>query len=114
MKKLFFIFFLTAVFFSSCKKDVPPATTVTVAEQGRDNLYALMQEWYYWYKNLPAVTVTDYKDPYTLLEALRYKQLDRWSFVDDYDSFVASMNGTFVGHGIRMGLDAQGKACNYL
>jgi C-terminal processing protease CtpA/Prc len=70
-----------------------------------------MKEWYYWYKNLPAVTLKDYKDPYELMTVLRYKPLDRWSSVVDYDSFVASMiQGTFVGHGIRIGLDALGKA----
>ena len=110
MKKLFLIFFLTAIISSSCKKTVTPTTTDTVATLARDDLYSLMQEWYYWYKYLPAVTLTDYKDPYELMNALRYKTLDRWSFVDDYNAFVANMNGTFVGHGIRMGLDALGKA----
>ena len=109
MKKLFIIFFLTAIIFSSCKKEVTP-TTDTVATLARDNLYSLMQEWYYWYKYLPTITLSDYKDPYELMNALRYKSLDRWSFVDDYNAFVANMNGTFVGHGIRMGLDAQRKA----
>jgi carboxyl-terminal processing protease len=110
MKKLFLIFLLTAIFFSSCKKDVPPATTtVPVSEQARNALYNLMREWYYW-QPVAKVDSSLYKDPYALLSALRYKLLDRWSFVDDYNAFVASMNGTFVGHGIRMGLDAQGKA----
>ena len=69
-----------------------------------------MNDWYFWYKDLPAVTLTDYKDPYALMDALRYKPLDRWSFVADFNAFVASQNGTFVGHGIRIGLDPQGKA----
>jgi C-terminal processing protease CtpA/Prc len=69
-----------------------------------------MKDWYFWYKDLPAITLTDYKDPYELMDALRYKPKDRWSFVADYDAFVASMQGSFVGHGIRIGLDAQGNA----
>ena len=110
MKKLIIILVLAVVLFNSCKKQVGP-TTDTIATMARDNLYGLMQDWYYWYKYLPAnITVTDYKDPYTLLDALRYKTLDRWSFVDDYNAFVANMNGSFVGHGIRIGLDTQGKA----
>jgi carboxyl-terminal processing protease len=114
MKKLLIIFFLATVILSSCKKDVPPVTppasTPTTAEKGRDALYGLMKEWYFWYKDLPAVTLSGYKDPYELMTALRYKPLDRWSFVADYDAFIASMQGTFVGHGIRIGLDALGKA----
>ena len=43
-----------------------------------------------------------------LLEAMRYKALDRWSFVADYDEFVAMMQGDFVGHGFRIGLDDSG------
>ena len=110
MKKLIIILVLAVVLFNSCKKQAGP-TTDTIATMARDNLYGLMQDWYYWYKYLPAnITVTDYKDPYTLLDALRYKTLDRWSFVDDYNAFVANMNGSFVGHGIRIGLDTQGKA----
>jgi carboxyl-terminal processing protease len=117
MKKLFFLSLVFLTLFVSCKKDpvipedtTPPVTTPTVAEKGRDALYGLMTDWYFWYKNLPVIKLTDYKDPYELMNALRYKQLDRWSFVADYDSYIASMQGTFVGHGIRIKLDAQGKA----
>jgi C-terminal processing protease CtpA/Prc len=110
MKKLFIILLLATMVFSSCKKDVLPETTYTIAEQARDGLYDLMKEWYFWYKDLPVVTLKDFKDPYELMDTLRYKPLDRWSFVADYDSFVASMQGIFVGHGIRIGVDAQGKA----
>jgi carboxyl-terminal processing protease len=116
MKKLLLILMLFPALIISCKKDsiLPedalPTTTTTNVEQARDALYGLMKEWYFWYKNLPAVTLSDYKDPYELMAALRYKPKDRWSFVADYNSFVASMKGTFVGHGIRIGVDAQGKA----
>ena len=56
------------------------------------------------------VTKNNYDDPYKLLEAMRYKTLDRWSFVIDYDEFNAEMSGTFVGHGFRIGVDNSGKA----
>jgi C-terminal processing protease CtpA/Prc len=41
---------------------------------------------------------------------MRDKPIDKWSFVADYDSFVAEMEGTFVGHGFRIGLDNQDNA----
>jgi carboxyl-terminal processing protease len=111
MKKIILPLFLIIIALGSCKKDVKPANTIDPAvAQDRDALYSLMNDWYFWYKNLPAVTLSDYKDPYALMDALRYKVLDRWSFVADYNAFVASMQGTFVGHGIRIGLDPQGKA----
>jgi C-terminal processing protease CtpA/Prc len=107
MKKLFFYILIILPLFGSCKKyDVAPDINDTVtAAQARDTLYYIMKQWYYWYDKMPAVTKENYADPYELLEAMRYKELDRWSFVADYDEFLAEMQGTFVGHGIRIGLD---------
>ncbi len=110
MKKLFFSFLVLSVLLNSCKKEVPAVDTYTAEEQARDGLYGLMNEWYLWYKLMPTVVKENYKDPYELMTAMRYKTLDRWSFVADYNEFVASIQGTFVGHGIRIGLDGSGKA----
>jgi carboxyl-terminal processing protease len=113
MKKLIFLPVILLALFSSCKKnDVQPSITDAMA---RDSLYYIMKAWYYWYNMPEAESVTtanksDYSDPYKLLEAMRYKELDRWSFVADYDEFNAEMAGTFVGHGFRIGLDDAGNA----
>ncbi len=107
MKKLFILLFFSILVFVSCKKDVTPATSTiaTTDEQARDTLYAYMNQIYFWYKLMPVVNVNDYKDPYTLLEGMRYKTLDRWSFVETYAEYQAQNTGSFVGHGISMGLD---------
>jgi len=111
MKKLYILLIILPIFFTSCKKDdITPVQNTTANAEARDALYDLMNEWYFWYKNIPALTLTDYKDPYELLDATRYKTIDRWSFVADYAAFMASMQGSFVGHGIRLGLDASNKA----
>jgi len=90
----------------SCKKeDITPVTNTSTETEANEALYQLMNEWYLWYNYLPVVNPADYKDPYELMDALRYKKYDRWSFVADYNEFRASEQGTFVGHGIRMGLD---------
>jgi carboxyl-terminal processing protease len=115
MKKIIFLLTILLLLFSSCKKKtVEPDNTVT-ASMARDTLYYIMKDWYYWYDMPEAVAVNssnkaNYDDPYSLLEAMRYKTLDRWSFIADYDEFMAEMQGTFVGHGFRIGLDASGKA----
>lgn len=121
MKKLLFLFIAILSLAYSCKKEDPQPeptnnntnnttpTGVTPA-MARDSLYYIMKEWYLWYDKIPAVTKENYSDPYKLLEAMRYKDLDRWSFVADYDEFLKEMQGSFVGHGIRIGLDAGGKA----
>jgi|WetSurMetagenome_2_1015567.scaffolds.fasta_scaffold63762_3 carboxyl-terminal processing protease len=108
MKKNILIVIIFSFILVSChKKDDDPETIDTGAIVG---LNELMHEWYYWYKKLPEVKTSDFKDPYALMDTLRYKTFDRWSFVADYDEFIASMQGTFVGHGIRIGVDSQGKA----
>jgi carboxyl-terminal processing protease len=111
MKNSIIICILFLLIFSSCRKDDPPTvpTTVTPA-MARDTLYYIMKQWYYWFDKMPSVTKENYADPYALMEAMRYKELDRWSFVADYDDFNAQMEGTFVGHGFRIGVDGAGNA----
>ncbi len=111
MKKLFYIAIILLPLFSSCKKDpVPVVVTGLTDAMARDSLYYLMRQWYYWYDLMPTVKKENYADPYDLLEAMRYKTLDKWSFVADYNEFIAEMQGEFVGHGIRIGLDNSKKA----
>jgi C-terminal processing protease CtpA/Prc len=112
MKKFIIILFITITIISSCKKNVTPSViktttdSLTTDELARDYLYAAMNQYYLWYKLMPVVVDTAYKDPYTLLDAMRYKTLDRWSFVQTYDEYLATSTGSFVGHGISMGLDS--------
>lgn len=105
MKKVLLISLLVIPLIYGCRKDPDPVDTYTDEERARDGLYDLMKYVYLWYTTMPTVKASDYEGPEELMEALRYKQMDRWSFVTDYESFMASMEGSFVGHGIRMGLD---------
>ena len=115
MKRFIYVFMVLALMTGSCKKTIPVADNTVTDAEARDTLFYIMKQWYYWYDKAPATTITtdnkaDYSDPYKLLEAMRYSTLDRWSFVADYDAFNAEMEGTFVGHGIRIGLDADSLA----
>lgn len=107
MKKILFITALLIPLLTGCKKDPDPdpTPTSTLATRARDGLYELMDIMYLWNNHMPTVKLSDYDNPGDLLEDLRYLPIDRWSFVADYDDFMASMEGSFVGHGIRMGLD---------
>jgi carboxyl-terminal processing protease len=109
---LFSILFLAL--FSSCRKESVTPDTVTPV-MARDSLYYIMKEFYYWYNMPESSSVTEankdnYKDPDELLEAMKYKTLDRWSFIADYDEFIAESQGIFVGHGFRIGIDGSGLA----
>ncbi len=111
--KLFFIVIISLSLFSSCKKEpatTPPTSTTLTPAMARDSLYYIMQDWYYWNTVMPTVNKDNYADPYLLMDAMRYKQFDRWSFVADYDQFMAQMQGSFVGHGFRIGLDDSNNA----
>jgi len=112
MKKLLLFTILISALITSCKKeeDEQPVVTGVTDAMARDTLYYVMRQWYYWHDMMPVIKKEDYKDPYELLEAMRYKTLDKWSFVADYDEFTAEMQGEFVGHGIRIGVDDDLKA----
>jgi C-terminal processing protease CtpA/Prc len=106
MKKLNILLFISILGFFSCKKDVAPAVvTPTVDEAARDYLYDAMNQYYLWYNLMPVVVKENYKNPYDLLDAMEYKTLDRWSFVETYDQYLAQNQGSFVGHGISLALD---------
>ncbi len=107
LSKLLFVTVLVLSAFASCKKDkvVTPPTAELTPAMARDSLYDIMNEWYYWYDLMPTVNKSNYADPYALMDAMRYKPLDRWSFVADYNEFMAQMEGSFVGHGFRIGID---------
>jgi carboxyl-terminal processing protease len=107
MKKIILIFAVCLAILTSCPKPEPEPTPAIMA---RDTLYKKMNQWYYWYDKMPTVNKENYSDPYTLLEALRYKELDESSYVIDYDTYMAQMQGISVTHGIRMALDESQKA----
>jgi len=107
MKKICIIILLFTVFIASCKKE--EEVPLTTDEAARDYLYEVMNDYYLWYKLMPDVVKDDYKDPYELMTAMRYTAIDRWSYVQTYDEFLTIYHGSFVGHGIRFGLDPADK-----
>ncbi|MCU0378101.1 MAG: S41 family peptidase [Bacteroidales bacterium] len=111
MKKAILIIALIIPLVYGCKKDPDPDPTdpYTFEERARDGLYDLMDYIYLWNNQMPTVKLSDYPGPDELMDALRYTPTDRWSFVSDYDDFMASMGGSFVGHGIRMALGPENK-----
>lgn len=109
-KLIILLLALNIFFFSSCKKDDPePAVPPTADEIARDDLYNIMKSYYLWDKLMPVVVKENYTGPRELLEAMRYKKLDRWSYVQDYDDYLNQSQAIFVGHGIRIGLDYNNK-----
>ncbi|MCB9000662.1 MAG: carboxyl-terminal protease [Bacteroidales bacterium] len=73
-------------------------------------IYQKMQDWYFWYDQLPSVELNDYSNPSGLMDALRVNPPDReWSYVTTREEFEAYYNGgAYVGFGFGSGWDAQG------
>ena len=114
MRKLFFLYIVCLALSVSCKKDnvepIDDSGGGLTPVMARDSVYDIMKYWYYWEEVAPVVNKNNYSDPHAILEGMRYKELDRWSFLADYEEFEEQMKGTFVGHGFRIGLDDDLKA----
>jgi len=109
MKRISLLLIISLIILGSCNKRDEPSSEVT-PEMARDSLYNIMKTYYYWYNLMPLVDKEDYSNPTDLLRAMMYKELDRWSFVADYETFISQMEGDFVGHGIMVTLSEDNKA----
>jgi len=69
-------------------------------------LYNFMTENYYWRDKMPLVDVESYKDPWELMDALRYSPVDKWSYIGKNEFWVVQKRESYItGFGIRLGLD---------
>jgi len=113
---LLYIFLLTS--FVSCKdKNVEPETDTNTNHQAVNSwLYDVMNDAYFWYKELPAESTLDPKsDPNDYFEKLVYQRtsVDRFSMVtDDIDALQNSFNGISKIFGISYSLSFTDNAKN--
>jgi len=108
MKKILIIAALLIPLLTGCKKDPEPDPEPgsTLAQRARDGLYDLMQYAYLWNNKMPTVKLSDYPGPKEILEALRNKPIDVYSFVKTWDEWTAFISGSVQGmHGITLSLD---------
>lgn len=90
------------VIFTGCKKDSPePANSSTSAY-----FYNFLKEWYLWNDKMPEVNV-GYLTPSELIEAVKYKAQDRWSYVarqTEYEKLFEQ--GRYKSYGFYLVADA--------
>ena len=83
---LFLLFFLPlSVLLSSCNKEEEEP----LINEENEAFFELMEEWYYWTENIPNLNPSSFPGIFDLLEAVRYRPLDRWSFIADWEEFYA-------------------------
>lgn len=87
------------------KKDDDKTANDTINEI-RDFTYELMQYWYFWQDKMPDINRTDYATAEEILEALRYTEKDRWSYITEKEEFQQYFEeGKYLGLGISLGWD---------
>jgi carboxyl-terminal processing protease len=108
MKKYFVLLFAVLLTISfSCRKD-----EVNDPENVQENkdFYEFMKDWYYWDTSIPSINPANYTSVYEVLEAIRYKPLDRWSYIYDWTEFLAYfMESRLIGYGFGSAWDSSGK-----
>ncbi|UCH13669.1 MAG: hypothetical protein JSV22_11240 [Bacteroidales bacterium] len=75
-----------------------------------NEIYKIMQDIYLWYEHVPEVDVNTFESPYELMDYLKYKPLDKWSFVMPKDKYLLYFEeGEMIGHGLLLGTDSTGR-----
>jgi hypothetical protein len=93
------------IMLSSCEKEKIESPRETANEE----FYLLMKDWYLWNTTLPEINPGDYGSPVDMLEDLRYKELDRWSYVTTVEEFTAYYEqAAYTGYGFGHATDEAG------
>ncbi len=89
--------------FSACEvdEDVPHIREQRVKEA----IYESMQEWYFWNDRIPQnINPNAFSSNNSLLAALRFAELDRWSYITTREQFDRSFTGQNAGHGFGIAI----------
>ena len=105
LKRNILFYFLPAVvlfFFNSCSKnDISEEFIVN------NEIYKLMRDIYLWYEYVPDADAGSFETPYELMDYLKYKPLDKWSYVIPKDEYLQYFEeGEMIGHGLLLGTDS--------
>ena len=89
----------------SIELDLSSTESCSVLEKN-EFLYDLMQDVYLWYDRMPSVDYTAYASPEALLDALRYTDLDKWSYITQKETHDRFFNeGQTIGMGVGYHFD---------
>lgn len=92
----------TILLLNACKFEDDDNTIKRVNKE----IYNLMKEYYLWYDHLPSsVDFNDYSDPQEFIDAIRYEEYDKWSYVQTMEEFYQFSKGKMYGHGFGFGVD---------
>jgi carboxyl-terminal processing protease len=103
---------LVLIFLSSCRKDEviepDPVDTGNPNAAVNETFYDLMKDWYFWNTQIPEINPSTYSSPSQVLEAIRKRPEDRWSYITGRSEFEAYFrDARMVGYGFGSAWDAQ-------
>lgn len=90
----------------SCRKD----NDDDLQKPENTEFFKIMSNWYYWYDVMPNVNPGIYASPYELLEALRFRPDDKWSYISSKEELEAYyQDSKYIGYGFGSAFDQEGK-----
>lgn len=105
MRKFIYLSLLLIGLGSCNKKDDP--TPNPQSDVVKDAIYDTMEEWYYWNQELPPKpNLSDFASNEEFLEAIKFKPLDRFSYLTTQEDFNNAFVGRNAGHGFGFAFDA--------
>jgi carboxyl-terminal processing protease len=75
----------------------PPDSCTTPQKNG--HVLSLMKDVYLWYEEIPNVVHTEFDSPDALLDAIVFKEIDKWSYIT-----TRAQNDAYYNEGVRVGL----------
>lgn len=107
MKKHLWYIGILILWISSCQSKDDPIPNPS-SDLVRNAIYDAMEEWYYWNRELPSQPdPAGFSDNQEYLEALKFKPLDRFSYITTIDAFNNAFVGKNAGHGFGFAFDAE-------
>ena len=109
-KALPFIVALCALLAMAGCRERYKTVKLTLNQSLNGALLKIMRINYYWADKLPQdVDFMAYESPYELMEVLRYRPIDKWSYVSTLTEYTAYYTGaSYAGFGYASGFDADG------
>jgi carboxyl-terminal processing protease len=106
-RPLLYFIFASVLFTAACNKDDEPEPFIN---EENEEFFEFMKDWYFWNDNIPNINPSSYENIFEVLEAIRFRPLDRWSFIIDWQEFEAYFQDSrFIGYGFGSSWDSNGK-----
>ncbi|MDM8548512.1 S41 family peptidase [Desulfobacterales bacterium HSG2] len=78
-------------------------------EEQNKFVYEVMKDTYLWYDKVPEIDYRSYASPQSLLEDMKYKDLDKWSYITSTEAHYAYFEkGRYIGAGFSPQFDRKG------